>query len=175
MFSSVDRSLVRIIRQREPKLTPKDIVESLRRLDIRIESVTPLPEPPSLPRKSSSASRQPATGKGKRRRKTAGTKKHFGVPLKEVIEAGLLCPPLRLFRKYKGQIMEATLLADGSVEMRGERYPSCSTAAEIARSFVTGRVMHTNGWSFWQYLDGNGKAWTLFDAREKYLESRKES
>src|SRR5262245_35950995 len=67
MFSSVDRSLVRIIRQREPKLTPKDIVESLRRLDIRIESVTPLPEPASRSRKSSSPSRQPSTAKGERR------------------------------------------------------------------------------------------------------------
>src|SRR5262249_30290945 len=42
MFSSTDKSLVRIIRQKEPKLTPKDIVESLRRLDVRIESLTPV-------------------------------------------------------------------------------------------------------------------------------------
>jgi hypothetical protein len=175
LFSSADRSLVRIIRQREPKLTPKDIVESLRRLDIRIESVTPLPEPTPHVRKSSGAARQPTAGKGKLRPKAAKTKKHFGVSLSEVIDAGLLTPPVRLFRKYKGQLMEATLLDDGSVEMRGERYPSCSTAAETARSFVTGRVMNTNGWSFWQYLDANGKARTLFDAREKYLENRKDS
>src|SRR5262249_36421682 len=45
MFSSADRRLVRVIRQREPKLTPKDIAESLRRLDIRIESPAPSPEP----------------------------------------------------------------------------------------------------------------------------------
>jgi hypothetical protein len=35
--------------------------------------------------------------------------------------------------------------------------------------------MRANGWSFWQYLDGNGKAKTLFDAREKYLAGRKEA
>jgi hypothetical protein len=70
--------------------------------------------------------------------------------------------------------MEATLLADGSVELRGKSYPTCSHAAAVARSLITGEEMHTNGWSFWQSLDGNGKAKTLFDAREKYLESRKE-
>jgi predicted type IV restriction endonuclease len=175
MFSSADRSLVRVIRKREPKLNPKDIVESLRRLDIRIESATPLPEPATTARKFPSPRHHPVTGKGKERVKAARTKKHFGVSLSEVIGAGLLSPPLRLFRKYKGQIMEATLLQDGSVEMRGTRYPSCSTAAEIARSFVTGQKMHTNGWDFWQYLDERGRAARLLDAREKYLESKKEA
>jgi hypothetical protein len=175
MFATVDRSLVRIIRQREPKLTPKDIVESLRRLDVRIESVTPSPGPSAHTRKPSSPSRPPARVTGKRPPKAARTKKHFGVSLSEVIAAGLLSPPLRLFRKYKGQIMEATLLADGSVEMREKRYSTCSIAAAVARSFITGKEMHTNGWSFWQYLDGNGKPTTLFDAREKYLASRKDT
>jgi hypothetical protein len=171
MFSAVDRGLVRLIRQREPKLTPKDIVESVRRLDIRVGSATPLPEPP--PPNGKGASRAPVAGK--RSGRLPGpkkTKKHFGVTLKDVIGAGLLSPPLKLFRKYKGQAMEATLLPDGSVEMRGTRYDSCSTAAEIARSFVTGRRMNTNGWDFWQYLDGRGKKTTLFDAREKFLASR---
>ena len=147
-------------------------MESLRRLDIRIESVTPLPEPTTNPRKPSSPSRQPVVAKQKERTKAGKTKKHFGVSLSEVIGAGLLSPPLTLFRKYKGQILEATLLTNGSVEMRGKRYESCSTAAAVARSFLTGQEMHTNGWSFWQYMDGNGKPLTLFDAREKYLESK---
>src|SRR4051795_9611370 len=38
LFSTPDKSLIRLIRLREPKLTPKDIVESLRRLDLRFES-----------------------------------------------------------------------------------------------------------------------------------------
>jgi hypothetical protein len=175
MFTSSDRSLVRVIRQREPKLTPKDIVESLRRLDIRIESVTPLPEPTSGARKLQSTSRHPTVRGRNEPAKAAGKKKHFGVSLSDVIRAGLLSPPLKLFRKYKGQMMEATLLADGSVEMRGTRYPSCSTAAEIARSFVTGQKMNTNGWDFWQYLDVKGKKATLFDVREMYLARKKDA
>ena len=195
MFSTADRSLVRIIRHREPKLTPKDIVESLRRLDIKVESVTPLPAPPT--RKSSATPRQIPT-KSTTRRGTAPKKSkarfgvslsdvigareslaspvlkgaRFGVSLSDVIGAGLLSPPVRLFRKYKGQVSEATLLPDGAVEFRGERYESCSTAAEAARSAVTGRKMNTNGWVFWQYLDAKGKKTLLMTAREKYLKTK---
>jgi hypothetical protein len=173
MFSTVDRSLVRVIRQREPKLSPKDIVESIRRLDIRVESATPLPEPSSPMHETPPPAVRP-TGKEKGGRAKAAkkTKKHFGVKLSDVIRAGLLSPPLKLFRKYKGQVMEATLLPDGSVEMKGTRYESCSTAAEVARSFLTGRRMNTNGWDFWQYVDGKGKKTTLFEARERYLLNR---
>jgi hypothetical protein len=58
--------------------------------------------------------------------------------------------------------------------MRGTRYESCSTAAAVARSLVTGRPMKTNGWAFWQYVDAKGKKLTLFDAREKYLAKQKD-
>jgi hypothetical protein len=187
MFSTDDRSLVRILKQREPKLGPKEIVESLRRLDIRIESLTPVPEPTANARKAPGPSRRDTAKAAPTRRSRhpvgkvraggaegAKTKRHFGVSLSDVIGAGLLSPPLRLFRKYKGQVMEAILQPDGSVHMRGTRYESCSTAAEVARSFVTGRRMNTNGWQFWQYLDANGKKAELLNAREKYLASRKE-
>ena len=36
MFAVPDKGLVRLIRRRSPKLTPKDIVESLRRLDFHV-------------------------------------------------------------------------------------------------------------------------------------------
>ena len=172
MFSSVDRSLVRIIRHRESKLTPKEIGESLRRLDIKVESVTPLPVSPT--RKSSAAPRKLPT-KSPARRATAAkrTTAHSRVSLADVIGAGLLSPPTRLFRKYKGQILEATLLPDGAVECQGKRYESCSNAAGVARSIVTGRWMSTNGWDFWHYLDERGKKKTLLDVREKYLATTK--
>ena len=144
MFSTVDKSLVRLIRQREPKLSPRDIVESVRRLDIRVGSATPLPGPPSPKAKPSP---RIAVARKQRERPPGpkNAKKHFGITLKDVIEAGLLFPPTKLFRKYKGRVLEATLLPDGSVEMGGRPFPSCSTAAEIARSLVTGRKMNTNG------------------------------
>ena len=67
------------------------------------------------------------------------------VDLEDLIVAGLVQPPLRLFRRYKGRLLEATLRPDGKVEFQGETYDSCSTAADFARSTVTGRRMSTNG------------------------------
>ena len=39
---TADKALVRVIRRKTAKLTPKEIADSLRRLDVRIESPTPL-------------------------------------------------------------------------------------------------------------------------------------
>jgi hypothetical protein len=75
----------------------------------------------------------------------------------------------RLFREYKGSDLESTLLADGTVEFQGSKFDSCSSAAEAARETVTGRRMNTNGWSFWQYPDEDGKRMTLFDLRKRFL------
>jgi hypothetical protein len=169
LFSTLDKSLIRLIRNREPKLTPKDIAESLRRLDPRFGSATPIPD---FKRPLPIAPESPTSPRNKRPKpvESAGkSKKHFGVSLTSLIEKGYLKPPVKLFRKYKGTMMEAMFRPDGSVEFAGKRFPSCSTAAEFARSTVTGRTMNTNGWDFWQYLDGDDNATTLFDVREKYL------
>jgi hypothetical protein len=91
------------------------------------------------------------------------------VTLEQVIQAGLLRTPLKVFRKYKGKVMQATVQADGSVEFDGQKFASCSSAAEHARSTVTGRKMNTNGWTFWQYTDENNKKRELVHARECFL------
>jgi hypothetical protein len=163
MVTGPEKGLVRLLRRKVTDLNPKQAVESLRRLDIRIDSPTLIPvlvgrSPGSLPKNQ----------KGKRTPRKAGTK-HFGVPLTDIITAGFLKPPLRLFRKYKGKVLEATLLPDGGVEFQSTRHPSPSTAADIARSTLTGRRMATNGWDFWQYLDSDGKTHTLAEAREGFL------
>jgi hypothetical protein len=171
LFSTADKSLIRIVRHHEPKLSPKEIIESLRRLDLRFESATPIPAMASTIPKATKAPSPPRVKHLKRVKTGDKTKKHFGITLSSLIEKGYLSPPLRLFRKYKGRIMEAKLHHDGSVEYEGQRFPSCSTAAEVARSSVTGQRMNTNGWSFWQYEDGKGRKETLFDVRERYLNS----
>jgi hypothetical protein len=89
-----------------------------------------------------------------------------------LIQAGHLKPPVKLFRKYKGRMMEATLLESGEVEFQGQRFATCSTAAEFARSTITGRKMNTNGWQFWQYTDGSGSSVELLDVRERFLKER---
>lgn len=105
-------------------------------------------------------------------RPVARTKATVPGSLVELIRDGALTAPLPLSRKYKGKTLTATLREDGTVEIGGTRYPSPSTAANMARRTVTGRDMHTNGWSFWQYKDVNGDLRTLADARSTRRESR---
>lgn len=175
VLSTPDNGLIRIIRNREPKLRPKDVAESLRRLDVRIESSTPVPGPKvekprarrsAVPKAAAVRRARPAGAQGRARASHMAS-------LSDLIGAGLLSPPTRLFRKYKGQVSEATLLPDGAVEFQGKRYRSCSTAAVAARAAVTGQNMNTNGWIFWQYADVKGKKADLKTARDRYLASKK--
>jgi hypothetical protein len=87
--------------------------------------------------------------------------------LADLIAAGLLAPPMALFRSYKGKTVQAVLLADGAVEYQGQRYGTCSAAGEAARMSVTGERQNTNGWTFWQYQTADGKTRTLADARQQ--------
>jgi len=99
-------------------------------------------------------------------------KADLGVSLADVIAAGLLRPPVKLFRRYRGQRLEATLLPDGKVEFRGARYDSSSQAASAARATIAGRPMSTNGWVFWQYAEDDGQTLCLADARRKFLDAK---
>jgi hypothetical protein len=167
IVSGADRGLVRLIRGKiQQNLTPQQITESLRRLDIRIESLTPLPDPVlsrTAPRPSTPAS---SKGRPKQRKKTRVT---FQASLADVIAAGLLMPPLPLFRRYKGAKLEASLLPDARVEFKGTVYDTCSAAAEMARGSITGRRMNTNGWTFWQYKGQDGRTHTLDEPRQHLL------
>jgi predicted type IV restriction endonuclease len=166
MFLTRDRGLIRLIRRKVSKLTAREIDESLRRLDVHIEPPTSVPEstPPAHalalpPRK-------------KALKKPSDAKAYFGVRLSDLISAGLLSPPVKLFRRYKGKVLEATLLPDGIVEFGQKRYRTCSTAAEVARSTITGHKMNTNGWKFWQFVDANGKTTLLVDVRTEFLKRK---
>jgi predicted type IV restriction endonuclease len=165
MVTNRDRGLIRLIRRKASKLTPREISESLRRLDIRIEFPALMRQPTKPPKAGTSKGNK----EGRKRQKG---KKTYAANMLDVISAGLLVPPIKLFREYRGKLMEATLLPDGAVEFEGTRFSSCSTAAETARSTMTGRKMNTNGWSFWQYLDEQGKKLTLFEARERFLKMK---
>jgi hypothetical protein len=166
MFAAADKGLVRLIRRRSPNLAPKEIMESLRRLDLHVESLTPLPDSPVTP-----------TPVVRRRRRESGTPKkenhkRVGAKLSDIIVAGILSPPIKLFREYRGKTLEATLLPNGTVEFQRANYQTCSLAANMARGSITGRPMSTNGWVFWQYMDTNGVTRTLADARQEYLEQK---
>jgi predicted type IV restriction endonuclease len=169
MFATEDRGLIRLVRRKVGKLTPREIAESLRRLDVRIGSPAPVPPDPGA--KTRKAAKQK---KGERKPRKAG-KAMYGVNLQDLIGAGLLSPPLPLFRQYRGTRLQATVLPDGKVEFQGTAYDSCSTPAEVARSMVTGRRMHTNGWVFWQYSGPDGKTHLLADLRKRFLAMKRGS
>jgi hypothetical protein len=108
----------------------------------------------------------------KRAAAPSGSQASENVTLKEVVDAGLLKAPLKLTRHYKKTGLVAELLPDGKVRFQGKSYESCSTAADFARSTVTGRQMSTNGWIFWKYKDDSGNLQLLDVARQEFL-SRK--
>jgi hypothetical protein len=176
MLEVRDKGLIRLIRKRTPKLQPTEIAQSLRRLEILIESPSPaIAIEPNRKGKENvrTAEEKKLAGRKGAGQKAAQTRKHFAhATLADLFATGVLSPPLRLFRKYKGNELEATLLPDGRIEFQGQSFDSCSTAAETARSTVTGRRMNTNGWVFWQFLDSAGQAKTLDDAREKLLANK---
>ena len=148
----------RVIEQWKPIL--KDAIhEWAKQLDLTMAL-----QPQSQP---GTGQRTPAIRVGEKRSRV-----DLGVTLPDLIAAGILVPPLKLFRKYKGQQLEATLLPDGRVEFRGVQYDTCSAAAEAARQVVVGKRMNTNGWDFWQYRDGGGKRLCLADARSRLVKSK---
>jgi hypothetical protein len=58
---------------------------------------------------------------GERRKQRAP---YIGVSLADIIAAGILKPPTRLFRKYKRKTLEAKLAKDGTVDFDGAHHNS---------------------------------------------------
>ena len=128
LLASADRKLVLLIRRKMPELASKEIADSILRLDAHVE-------PPRAWNAALQPERKPAQEERSDIPKKKGRKiKRVGVSLREMIEAGLLPASLRLFRKYRKQMIEAKLHEDGTVEFQSERFRTCSTAAEKAGS-----------------------------------------
>lgn len=153
-----DPSFIRLVRKRLPELSGKDIRGSLRRVQASFD----FPMDPS-------SMVAPPGAERRKRPKTDRSPKMLGVRLRDVIQAGLLRPPVKLFRHYKGRDLEAELLPQGAVTFQGTDYRTASAAADSARRTVTGRSMNTNGWTFWQYRDENGNVLELDAARREFL------
>jgi len=175
LFSSEpDDSLIRLVTKRVKDLKRGDVVASLRRVQVQFDFPV-VPEPTAF---GTSAGRSAAAKKARKTRRGPSTAedkaakpgdKRVRVSLKDLIAAGLLTPPLKLTVHYKGHDLEAELLRDGTVTFRGEKYRTCSTAGDSARSTITGRRMSTNGWTFWQYRNEGGKLVPLDAARQEFL------
>jgi hypothetical protein len=163
MLESRDAGIVRLIRRKAPKLKPKQVVESLGRLEVRIDSPAVRPtvavKPASSEPRRGTPSPKPSTGR----------KPKAKDGLADLITANVLKAPLRLFSRYRKQLLEAMLLPTGEVEFQGQRYASPSAAGGAAKATITGRKMSTDGWSFWQVEGKDGKTRTLDEVRDSYL------
>ncbi len=176
LFSSEpepDASIIRLITKRTGNLTAKDVKASLRRAQIQFDFPVDPGEETERPTPNSAPAQRPRQklkqDARKSKRATAKAKSRSGVTLLDVIQAGLVTPPLKLFKQYKGHKLEAEVLPDGTVAFDGTSYKSCSSAAEFARGSITGRPMHTNGWVFWQFRASDGKAAYLDHIRQEFL------
>ena len=176
LFSAdVDSSFVRLIKKKLTDLPTRDIRASLRRVhatfDFPVDPSMFFKKPPSRRRTRASPKRSEAAKKAWETRRLSG-KGRVNVSLLDIIDAGLLKPPVKLIHSYKGHELEAELLPNGNVSFKGEEYKSPSAAGAYARGSVTGKPMSTDGWRFWQYKDENGNFVELDTARREFLKRK---
>ena len=146
ILSQESGSIVRLVRKRTQGIKPAEIRESLKRADIQIDFP---PIPISSPSTNGRAQKTPRSAKSRKPVVTA-------VNIADLINKGLINPPLQLEAMYKGSNLTATIQADGTVRFGGKSYNSLSTAAGMARASLRkpppGRKYpQTNGWTFWKY------------------------
>jgi hypothetical protein len=173
-----DPAFIRFIRNRMPRLSPSEIKAALTRVRVRLDFPTvpefvpkPLtssdPDPSELGRPSSSSERQ----------ENGGGTPWRDVKLQDLIEAGLVHPPLELQRTYKGHRFVGRITPEGRFSWQGQEFNSPSTAAGTARASIVGsrpgrKYPQTNGWTFWQFVDADGQAKPLDVLRQRYHASR---
>jgi predicted type IV restriction endonuclease len=173
LFKSEDRELIRLLRKRTTGLGPSEILASLKRAaPIRLEfPVVRLPTDTHRGRTSQSGRRQKDAKGGAKRKAPTIT----DVGLKDLIEAGLIKPPLDLEKNYKGVQVNGTIQKDGTVVLGGISYDSLSTAGGMARKSIIGSTPgrpypQTNGWTFWKFRDPeSGKLMEIDVLRKKFL------
>lgn len=184
-----DQSFIKLIRKETPDLTPSQIKESLLRADIQIDYPTVTPSTvlsdtsPGL-RHTSAASPRPTQLSGTSQKKPAKSKTgktspaFIGVEVKDLIEAGMLRPPIQLEKDYKGHHLIATILEDGQIDFGGDVYNSLSISAAMARKTIVGappgrEYPQTNGWEFWKIKNPDtGKIEEIDTIRQKFLKQR---
>ena len=163
MLESRDKGLVRLIHRKVPKLKPRQVAESLRRLEMQIDS------PPVRPLAGSTPSVPAPQPTVSSRKVSTGRKPKAKDGLADLIAAGALKAPLRLLSRYRKQPLEAMLLPTGEVEFQGQRYASPSAAGAAARETITGKDMATNGWDFWRVGGEDEEVRTLGQVRKAFL------
>ena len=148
-----DMVLVTYVRQRTKDISDEEIRSSIRRCSLSVEVLTP----ERLPRGKGQSTQPKST-------------------LAELIEVGILHPPVKLFCTYKDNDLSAQVERDGAVVWNGQRFQSLSLAASAARASIRGRredgkLPATNGWIFWKYKSADGQTREMDHARQEYLKA----
>ena len=157
LFGNKDKRLLGLLRKKTSGLRPADIRSSLQRAIIKVEF-------PPIPIDKG--------GRGKTR------PPKVKASLSDLIDAGLLHPPVELERQFKGKRFQAKVEQDGTVVFDGKPYNSLSTAGGMAKKRMiatpSGKPYPpTNGWDFWKYQEpGSGKLLDLDPLRQEYLRRR---
>jgi hypothetical protein len=159
-------SLVRLVRKRVPGLALAQIRDGLARMEVRFDI-------PSAPRLSER--KLPAVAPPKEGQAAKGTPWR-NVTMTDLLAEGVLKPPVDLQRSYKGKLLTARIELDGKISFGGDRYDSLSTAAGQARRTVIGSpegrlYPQTNGWTFWQFVDDDGR-WQQVDVLRRRFWSK---
>lgn len=174
LFADESGALARLVRKHSTDLTLGEVRESLRRAQLQVHYPV-VGATPAMGKDAVAAERHGEAFSRATVRSEAKSPVNYAIHVQDLIDAGLLQPPLALERAYKGVRLEATLEADGRVSFDGQCYDSLSTAAGMARKSVIGpppgrAYPQTNGWTFWCCTDGaDGTPMPIDDVRQAYL------
>jgi len=173
-----ERALVRLIRSKAPALSPAEVRASLGRVRTTFDfpivtapaghAVAASPSPPSTPAHPGAPAPPAAPAPGTPWRH---------VRLGQLIESGLVRPPLDLEHRYQGAALTARIDGPSAVVFAGATYDSLSTAGGVARRSVSDAggdraYPQTNGWTFWQYRRPDGTLGVLDELRQELFEGK---
>ncbi len=168
---------VNLVRKRVPSLSSADVRQSLGRatlsLDYAAIKLAPGPQagPKSVPAPAAGVA---AVKNGGGAQVTPDRTPWRHVTMKDLIESGVIVPPLQIETAYKGHQLTACVEADGTVTWNGASYDSLSTAAGMARKSIVGappgrEYPQTNGWTFWRFRDSDGSLVLVDALRQRSL------
>lgn len=157
-----DMSLVNHVRSVAKDLTAEDVRGSMRRCKLTLDfplspgDLLKAKKPKDAPKAKAPAS---------------------GITLADIINAGLLKAPQKLTRRYKGQLLEAVVARDGTVEFQGKTYATLSTAGQVALASQgvrqkDGSMPTINGWNFWRIAGPGGKPRAMNELRQRLAGQR---
>ena len=166
-----DKRFIRLIQKDIKSLKPLEIRESLKRADIQFQ----FPSVPALGGVSKATTTIKPHLKPKKSARTTKEPAKFNVKVVDLIQVGIITPPFKVEKTYKGVFLSAIIEKGGRVIFKEKIYNSLSVAGGMARNDVIGPPLNrphhpTNGWLFWKYHESQTGKLEPFDfLRKRYL------